>query len=248
MNSEVRVRGLDARRSRRPVLLRRRRAGALAPRAANTSLVISIAMSQRTPSHCAADVDQRLGDRLAQRRARTRRAARRPATAGSTGRGRGRRTPPAVRRNASGSPREVVLAAADEALGLLGQPRVVGRDVVGHVVEDQPEPARGELPRAPRERRPGRRSARRRRSRARSTASRSRPPARRSGSAARLPASARDRPARSPGPAGLRSHTPISQTASTRQRGERVPLGGGHLVERERRRARARAAPARPRC
>ena len=100
---------------------------------------------------------------------------------------------------------------------------MVGRDVVGHVVEDQPEAARGELARAPRPAPPGRRSARRRRSRARSRASRSRPPARRSGSAARLPAV---RPGSAsaiaqPGRAALPdAHQP---DGVDRQRRERVP-------------------------
>ena len=183
---------------------------------ANTSLVISIAMSQRTPSHCAPIADQRLGHRVAQlgrervelddvgprrevgvarraRRSRRRRAG----------------TPPGRAARSSSVPR-------DEAARPLGHPRMVGRDVVGHVVEDQPE---------------RRASA----SCARAAASPPGPPKRcvddvvahavgradhvlrRAGPAAR-----RGCPRRAPGrssaiasPAGLRSHTPISQTAST---------------------------------
>ena len=98
---------------------------------------------------------------------------------------------------------------------MLGQPGMVGRDVVGDVVEDQAEAPLGQLRRAPAPAPRGRRSAHRRRSRARSRASRSRP--RRADRAARpgCRRRARDSPARSRSPAGLRCQTPISQTAST---------------------------------
>ena len=168
---------------------------------AKTSLVISIAMSQRSPSHCAADVDQHVGDRAAQpgvervelHHVRPRRE---------------------VRVAAAGDAVDPVLVG-DEELGVRLHPRVVGRDVVGHVVEDQPEPRGRPVARARARGRCGRRSARRPRSAARSRASRSRRPGRRSGSATRkLSASAGSARAIS-SPAGERSHTPISHTAST---------------------------------
>ena len=159
------------------------------------------------PSHCAADVDQHLRDRLAQLGRERVELHHVRSTAGSTGRARGRRS----RR---GSWMKRVLPGDARP-----HPRVVGRDVVRDVVEDQPQPARGELARARARAPPGRRSARRRRSRARSTASRSRP------RSLRQLAGSVSSP-RSLAPAGLRCHTPISHTASTCR--EPVP---GDLVE-----------------
>ena len=181
------MRGLARGRSRAARTPRRAPSHAAQVRA-KTSLVISIAMSQRTPSHCAPTSISSLGDRVAQRGrervelddVRPRREVR--------DRGRGRRSRRPSRRNAAGSRARSSSVPADEvARGAPSSHGMVGRDVVGHVVEDQPEPARGELARAARAP-PGRRSARRRRSRARSTASRSRRRRRRSGSAARKPA------------------------------------------------------------
>ena len=131
--------------------------------------------------------------------------------------------------------REVLVACrCTKHSGARRQPRVVGRDVVGDVVEDQPEPARGERGARRGQRRRGRRSARRRRSRARSTASRSRP--RRAGRAAR-----RGCPASRPGSAraiaqARRAALPDAHQPDgvDRQRGERVPRRGRHLGERER--------------
>ena len=117
---------------------------------ANTSLVISIAMSQRSPSHCspmsisvsATASRSSGGERVELHDVGPRREVRVAAARDDRRAG--------VRRNAAGSRARSSSVPATKQLGPLGEPRMVGRDVVGHVVEDQPEAARGELPRAPR--------------------------------------------------------------------------------------------------
>ena len=168
-------------------------------------------MSQRTPSHCAPSV-----------RSSARTASRSPGenalsctTSGQAGKygSRPRATIAARRRShEAGSRARSSSVPRMKYSGCRRQPRVVGRDVVGDVVEDQLQPARGERAPAPP---PGRRSARRRRSRARSTASRSRP--RRAGRAA--PSASRHQArvarARSPAPPGC---APTRPSARRRRR------------------------------
>ncbi len=124
--------------------------------------------------------------------------------------------------------------APDEVVGVLGRPRVIGRDVVRDVVEDQAQ-TRGRRARpAPRRARSRRRNAARARSRGRSTASRSRRPA---GGPAGSRGSSRRAPAfccAIASPAGLRCQTPISQTASTRSAASRSHSSRRHRREHDR--------------
>ena len=101
-------------------------------------------MSQRTPSHRSA-IDATTSAAAA-RDGRQRRVELqhlgpgrevRVAAAGDDG--------VADREEAVGIAREVVGRAAHEVLGVLGRPRVVGRDVVGDEVEDQADAARRQL-------------------------------------------------------------------------------------------------------
>ena len=111
---------------------------------AKTSLVISIAMSQRSPSHCSPIAIRVSRDGLAQRgRERVElhhvgpRGEVRVATLGDhAARGAQERL---------GVAREVLLGAGQQALGTRGGPRMVGGDVVGHVVEDHAQAPGGEL-------------------------------------------------------------------------------------------------------
>ena len=172
---EVGVAALDGRDHRRPVVV----GGRAPPRSpqvrSKTSFIISIAMSQRTPSHW---------------------SAMEPSVSTTAARSSGEK---AFELHDVGPRREVRVAAVGEhpaadlherrrvalrgrrrcpatkCSGMRRRPRVVGRDVVRHEVEDQ---LRGRAARA-RSRAaaspPGRRGARRPCSRGRSTASRPRP-------------------------------------------------------------------------
>ena len=216
MNSDVRVRGLDARDQRRPVLGVRAGAGALAPGAREHLVGHQHRHVAAHPVALRADVDQRLGDRARAAPARTRRAARRPATAGSTGRG-PRATIAAGRaQERRGVGRQLLLAAVDA--GTPGAtPPTDGRARRGWARSRGSAAARAPA------------SCRaRRRQRLRPAEAlvddvvahavgRADHVARRAGPAAR-----RGCPHRAPGrrraiasPAGLRSQTPISHTAST---------------------------------
>ena len=77
--------------------------------------------------------------------------------------------------NASGCWASSSSVPARRHCGRVGHPRMVGRHVVGHVVEDQRRDPGARAARGRQPGRPARRSARPRRSRARSRASRSRP-------------------------------------------------------------------------
>ena len=175
---------LTARDHARPVVVGRPRPGALAPRALEDVV-------HHQHRHVAAHAVALVGDRAAASRprrragrARTRSAARRPARPGSTGRGRSRATRSPTRTNEAGSRSRSSSLAADEVLGMRLRPRVVGRDVVRHEVEDQPDArARASAVARRGEARPARRGARRPRSRGCSTASRPRPSVAKSGSA-----------------------------------------------------------------
>ena len=175
-------RALDRRDHRRPVVVVRPRRRARSPQVrSKTSFIISIAMSQRTPSHCVGDRPSVSIDGAAQvgrervqlhdvgpgREVRVaavgEHAARRPA-----------RTRPGRARGRPRSPRT-------KYSGCVVRPRVVGRDVVRHEVEDQPQPALGERLARRREAGRARRGARRPCSRGCSTASRRRPPCVKSG-------------------------------------------------------------------
>ena len=235
MNRRSGWRGLHARDQRRPELLAGAGPRALAPRAREDLVGHQhrhvAAQRRRTGRRCRSSV---VGDRVAQRR-RERvelhdvgpRREVRVAAAGEDRRRPCAGTPPGRARRSSSVPRT-------KHSGRDVDPGVVGRDVVGHVVEDQPEPARGERAARRGERRPARRSARRRRSRARSTATRSRRSSREVGqrgavAARRARVGPRDREA---GRAALPdAHQPHGVDG---QRGERVPLRVGDLGERER--------------
>ena len=199
---------------------------------AKTSLVISIAMSQRSPSHCAADRDQGLRDGLAQsgrERIELRhvgpRGEVRVATLGHhAARGAQERL---------GVAREVLLGAGQQALGTRGGPRMVGGDVVGHVVEDHAQAPGGEL------------LARRRQRRGTAEALVHDVVAHAVGRADHvLGAQVREGGAvgRVQGrvlqgdPQACRAALPDAHQPDgvDGQRRERIPLGGGHLVERER--------------
>ena len=182
---------------------------------ANTLLISNMAMSQRMPSHWSAMLDSVCDGRVAQLRGERvelddigpRREVRvAPVREESGHRWPARRSGSATRSSGT-APHEQFRSGRD--------PWVIGRDVIRHVVEDQPHAPVRE--RRPRRRQPGggHRTTRRRRSVARSTANRARRSRSRSGSAARKESisCALDRAMRRP--AGLRSHTPISQTAST---------------------------------
>ena len=138
-------------------------------------------------------------------------------------------------------PREFLLGAAQETLGALSRPRVVGRDVVGHEVEDQPELAVGERGAGPGQ---GLGAAEAIVDHVVAHA------VRRADHVlvAKVGQGARDRPRRAgdrrgrsqAGRAALPdAHQPHGVDG---QRGERVPLGCGHLVERS---ARPRSRPRR---
>ena len=172
---EVGVRALDGARSRSASS---RRPAARRPRSpqvrSKTSFIISIAMSQRTPSHCVGDRAERVDHRAAQ-------VGRERVQLHDVGPGREVRVA-AVREHAVADLHErgrvaleVVVAPADEVLGVRLRPRVVGRDVVRHEVEDQLQAALARAPRAPPRGPPARRGARRPCSRGCSTASRPRP-------------------------------------------------------------------------
>ena len=214
---------------------------------AKTSLVISIAMSQRSPSHWPPIAIRVSRDGLAQRR-REGVELRHVGPRGEVGvatlgdhaaRGAQERL---------GVAREVLLGAGQQALGTRGRPRMVGGDVVGHVVEDHARGPARRAARAPPPARPDRRSARRRRSRARSRASRSRP--RRAGRGGRRgwPRPAPGPPARSAGPPGCAARRP-----SARRRRRAAPRARPTRRRAPRRaraasRARGRGAAATPRC
>ena len=151
-----------------------------------------------------------------------------------------------MRRNASGSAREVLLGAGQQALRARGA-STDGRARRGWARSrgSAPRPAGGELLARRRERRPGRRSARRRRSRARSRASRSRP--RRAGRAARRGWRRRapGRPARSAGPRGCAARRPSARPRRRAARRARPTRRRATSSERERAAARA-AEPLEP--
>ena len=177
------------------------------------SFIMSMAMSQRTPSHCPA-ISESVSIAACRRPGWKALSCRTSGQAGKYGSRPQAKTFPSSLDEGRRIAPQVVRASLDEVLGMLADPGVVGRDVVGHEVEDQPHAARGERAGGPRPAPSGRRGARRRRSGARSRASR-RCPRPRSRAA---PAGS---PSRSPGfrmeiamPAGLRSQTPMSQTAS----------------------------------
>ena len=122
------------------------------PRCARRPRGSSIAMSQRTPSHCAAMRASSVARRRAQRgRERVELGdvrPRREVRVAAVG-----EIPSARRAEGRGVARDVVLGAADVGVRALREPRVVGRGVVGDVVEDQVQPvaasdvARGGEPR-----------------------------------------------------------------------------------------------------
>ena len=215
MKQEVRVAGLDA-PDQRPARIR---VCGVCPGAARPTCA-------RTPRWSSASPCRSAGRRTAHRprSASRRRRAQRGEKALSWTHVRPRRevrvaplatTPPAVAHELPPDARASSCSLpAEQALGRSVTPRVVGRDVVGHVVEDQPQPA-GPADRGPPPGPRRRRSARRRRSRARSRASRSRPRSRRSGSAPGCRRPALVRRGRSADRSGLRCQTPISHTAST---------------------------------
>ena len=157
---------------RRPELGRRRRPAGSPQVCANTSVIISMAMSQRMPSHWSAMADQRLDGRVPQGRGQNALSCTTSGQGGKygsrPGRAPGRR--PRRRRPAAGPGRPS--RALDEDLRLLAHPGMVGGDVVRHVVEHQPRPRARPVRPGPRPARPDRRARRRRRSAGRSTASR----------------------------------------------------------------------------
>ena len=193
-------------------------------------------MSQRTPSHWSA-IATSVSTAAARSVGRERvRAARRRARRGSTGRGRWRAPGRRRARTSAGRARGRRRVPARSTPGASTVHGWSGATWFGHEVEDQPA-ARGR--RAPRARRPGpaaRRGARRRRSRGCSTASRRRRRARgRAGRARKLRHELVGSASAIAIPAGLRSHTPISQTASNAELGDRVPVGGRDGGEIDRR-------------
>ena len=111
---------------------------------AKTSLVISIAMSQRSPSHCSA-----IAIRVSATASRSAGANALSCATSGHGAKYGSRplatTPPAVRRNASGWRSRSSSVPVSRHSGRAVGPRMVGGHVVGHVVEDQPEAPAGEL-------------------------------------------------------------------------------------------------------
>src|SRR5947209_4475842 len=106
----------------------------------NTSFLISIAMSQRSPSHCRPTSISVSATASRSRRVRVqlhdvgpRREIRIPASG---------EDPPGVGPDERlGMLCELLLGAGEEAFGPLPGPRMVGRDMIGDVVEDQAEPA-----------------------------------------------------------------------------------------------------------
>ena len=109
------------------------------------SFIISIAMSQRTPSHWSA-IEPSVSITAAAQVGRER------VQLHDVGPG-GEVRVAAVREHAAADAHErrrvaleVVVAAPHEVLGVRVRPRVVGRDVVRHEVEDQPD---ARAPRAP---------------------------------------------------------------------------------------------------
>ena len=168
MNSEVRVRRLDAADQRRPVLVGRRRPGALAP-GAREHLVDHqhrhvAAHARRTAPPMSSSV---LGDRVAQRRRERVElddvGPRREVRVAAAGDDRA----PTCAGTPSGSRARSSSVPCDEALGVLGRP-TGGRARRGWARSRGSAPARASAScRAGRgQRRRGRRSARRRRSRA----------------------------------------------------------------------------------
>ena len=228
----------DAPGSRRPVVVGRPRPGALAP-----GPLEDVVHHQHR--HVAADAVALVGDR-AERvddrgragRARRRSAGRRPARPGSTGRGRsparGRRRARTRPGRARGRRRRRGRSTRD------ARPSTDGRARRGSARSRGSGRARARpAPRAPRRAPPARRGARRPGSRGCSTASRPRPPSR---SRAARAGSSRRSPSFSSAiaiPAGLRSQTPISQTASNPSSAIASHSRVGHAGER---RPRSRAA------
>ena len=107
------------------------------------SFIISIAMSQRTPSHWAA-IEPSVSITAARRSGENAFSCTTSGQAGKYGSRPLASTPPPTRDERGRVALEVLLAAAHEVLGVRLRPRVVGRDVVRHEVEDQPDPALGE--------------------------------------------------------------------------------------------------------
>ena len=121
--------------------------------------------------------------------------------------------PPTATNDAGSLPR-IVGVSLNEVFGMIADPGMIRRHVVGHEIEDEPQAALARACYARRRVPAARRGVRRRRSGARSRASRHCPPPTKSGRARR-------KSSRSPGlrmeiaiPAGLRSQTPMNQTAS----------------------------------
>ena len=211
-----------------------RRPAAAPPRSpqvrSKTSFIISIAMSQRTPSHWSAIEPSVSIDRAAQvGRERVQLDDVRP--------GREVRVA-AVREHAAADARRTTPGRAR------GRRRCRGRSTPGASAVHgwsgatwfgtksriSPSAALARAPRAPRRARPARRGARRPRSRGCSTASRRRP---RSRSRAARAGSSRRAPSFSSAiaiPAGLRSQTPISQTASKPSAAIASHSRAGHLA------------------
>ena len=145
--------------------------------AANTSFIISIAMSHRTPSHWSAMPSEGLDHPGAELRGeRIQLDDVRPrwevgiATVGQDA--------AAEVDERRWVPLHVLGVAEDEPVGVSADPRMVGRDVVGHEVQHQPHASRLQLSPGRGQARPARRDGHPRRSRARSTASRPRRPRR----------------------------------------------------------------------
>ena len=138
------------------------------------SFIISIAMSQRTPSHCSA-IEASVST-TASRRAREKAFS--CTTSGQAGKYGSRpfaSTLPPTRTNEAGSRARSSSLPPTKYSGLCHRPRMVGSDMVRHEVEDEREPTLGQ--RGPRSRETGRPTQMRdrRSSRGRSTASRPRP-------------------------------------------------------------------------
>ena len=214
---------------------------------AKTSLVISIAMSQRSAVALLADRDQGLGDGLAQ-------SGREGVELRHVG-PRGEVGVAALGHHAArgaqerlGVAREVLLGAGQQALGTRGRPRMVGGDVVGHVVEDHAQAPGGELLACRRQRR-GTAEALVHDVVAHAVGRADhvlRAQVREGGAVGRV----QGRIVQGDPQAGRAALPDAHQPHGVdRQRRERIPLGGGHLVERERRsRARGPGAAATPRC
>ena len=142
-NTKLRPTGLHGRDHRRPVVVVGARAGALAPRALEDAV-------HHEHRHVAADAVALLGDRAERLDHGAAQRRRERVQLHDVGPG-GEVRVAAVREHAVAHAHErrrvaleVLLPALDEVLGVRLRPRVVGRDVVGHEVEDQPEPARRE--------------------------------------------------------------------------------------------------------